>query len=248
MKSFGRTRRAMLGTALTVLTMGSAAVAQQDAAIPPPPKPGVKEVVVNCCKCLGQESGAVSINTGAAPWMVSSTPTPPWQTVAQWQANPGFNGVSNPSPLVYPGNIGVNPLPNVWTNALAPAAWLQPNASTTMGSYANGHYTYKLRIRVPNCTIKQKVVISGRIAADDLAKMYVDGSGGGPVLLSSPPPYAGFGTAGIKTFSHTLSGPGVYTLRVEVDNLGGGPTGIVVNGTANGKCDDRMEKGRDDRD
>ena len=252
MRNDRQTRRILLGALLAASAMGSSVQAQDQAGRPP--RPGNQaEVVINCCRCIGEESGAVNLSTGTAPWTVSSTATPTWESVAPWQANPTFNGPINTSPQVVPGNLGVNPLPNVWTNALAPAAWLHPNPTSSMGSYANGHYTYTLKIRVPNCAIKQKVKISGRIAADDVAKMYLDGAGGRPIPLP-PGPFAGFATAWSRNFAidlgpnPDLTPPGVYTIRVEVDNLGGGPTGIVLNGIAQGKCDDRKEKGKDERD
>lgn len=258
MTHLGMKRRALLGAALAAATLTTAGQAQRGAVplpVPPPP-PGVgQEVVVNCCKCIGEEGKPVGINTGATPWTVSSAVSPIWQPVNQWIANPGLTGATNPSPQVAPGNVGTNPLPNVWTNTLAPASWLQPSPGATLGSYANGHYTYKLKIRVPNCAIKQRVFISGSIAADDVAKVYVDGVGGGAVALSpaAPHPFAGFSTAAVKNFNHPLGNPshtppGVYTIRVEVDNLGGGPTGIVVRGVAKGQCDKRLEKGKEERD
>lgn len=252
MRISSNTRRAMLGMVLAAAATGSIVQAQGNATgrpLPVPPPGGPQgDIVIKCCKCLGQESGAVNISTGTAPWRVSSVLSPAWPVA-------NLTGPSNPSPLIMPGNIGTNPLPSAWTAALAPAVWLQPSPATTMASFPNGHVTYKLKIRVPNCSIKQKVMINGRIAADDKGLMFVDGPGGGAVPLSptTPWPYAGFGAAGIKNFSYQLGGssgftaPGTYTIRVEVDNLGGGPFGMVLNGTANGKCDDRLEKGKDDR-
>ena len=100
-----------------------------------------------------------------------------------------------------------------------------------------------------------QVRCGGRVAADDKAVLFVDGFGGGPVALSpTTPPFAGFPVAYTKNFSQQIgvnsagfTQPGVYILRVEVDNLGGGPFGMVLNGNANGKCDDKLEKGKDDR-
>lgn len=253
MRISSNTRRAMLGMVLAAAATGSIVQAQGNAADRPLPVPhpgGPQgDIVIKCCKCLGQESGAVNISTGTAPWRVSSVLTPAWPVAA-------LTGPSNPSPLIMPGNIGPNPLPGTWTNSLAPAVWLQPGPVTggTYTSFPNGHVTYKLKIRVPNCSIKQKVVINGRLAADDKGLVFVDGPGGGAVPLSpSSPPYAGFPTASIRNFSYQLGGsspftaPGTYTIRVEVDNLGGGPFGMVLNGMAQGRCDDKLEVGNTTR-
>jgi hypothetical protein len=231
------TRRAALGMILAASAAGTI-VQAQDAGRPVPPPPGGQggELVINCCRCLGQESGASNISTGTAPWRVSSVLAPP-------------NVPTNSSALTVPGAIA-NPHPS-WTTALTPAKWLQPSASATRNDgFLNGHVTYVLKLRVPNCTIKQRVVLSGRIAADDVARMFVEGPGHPPSTMIAGP--AGFPVGSDKPFSVQLgvSGftqPGLYTLRVEVDNLGGGPFAMILNGTANGKCDGKLEKGKDDR-
>ena len=239
MRISSKTRRAMLGMVLAAAATGSIVQAQGNAAGRPlpVPRPGGPQgdIVIKCCKCLGQESGAVSISTGTAPWRVSSVISPAWGASV-------LTGPTNTSPLMMPGVIS-NPHPN-WGTALAPASWLQPIGATLRNDTfpMKGHVTYVLKIRVPNCTIKQKVVLSGRLQADDKGTMTVNGA---PVALSGP--FAGFGNAGTRTFSHTLAGPGTYTVKVEVDQLGGGPFGMVLNGTANGKCDDRLEVGKDTR-
>lgn len=239
MRISSNTRRAMLGMVLAAAATGSIVQAQGNAADRPLPVPhpgGPQgDIVIKCCKCLGQESGAVNISTGTAPWRVSSVIKPVWP-------NPGLIGPTNPSPLMMPGVIS-NPHPN-WGTALAPASWLQPIGSTTRNDAfpPTGHVTYVLKIRVPNCTIKQKVVLSGRLQADDRGTMTVNSL---PVTLSGP--FAGFGNAGTRTFSHTLTGPGTYTVKVEVDQLGGGPFGMVLNGMAQGRCDDKLEVGNTTR-
>jgi hypothetical protein len=242
------TRRAILGMVLAAAATGSIVQAQGNAAgrpLPVPPPGGPQgDIVIKCCRCLGQESGTVNISTGTAPWRVSSVLSPEWPTLAP-------TGPVNPSPMMVPGVIS-NPHPN-WTTALSPTPWLQPSASTSMAMFNNGHVTYKLKIRIPNCTIKQRVTISGQVAADDLGKMFIDGPGSAtsPIAFTPPPPAtwpgAGFGTAAVMNFNHVLTAPGTYVIRVEVDNKGGGPLGMVLRGTANGKCDDRVEKGKDDR-
>ena len=147
--------------------------------MPPPGATGV--VTISCCRCLGQESDAAKISTGTAPWRVSSVIGP-------------VNSPTNTSPLMVPGAIAPH---SAWTTALAPAKWLQPSASTTRNDvFPNGHVTYALKIRVPNCAIGQRVTLSGRFAADDQAKMFVDRPGHNSATQIAGP--AGFPTTAVK--------------------------------------------------
>ena len=71
-----------------------------------------------------------------------------------------------------------------------------------------------------------------------------------PIRSRSPPaPHLtqGFRRLTSDPSATCLAAPAVYTVRVEVDNLGQGPFAMVLNGTARGKCDDKLEKGKDDR-
>lgn len=240
-----------LAAIMTTAPMGTL-VQAQNAAQPAPQKtikPGKPDIVVNCCKCIGEGTEGVNISTGKASWTVSKAPT----AAASFVPGGAVGFVpTNPNPQVVPGNIGANPAPNVWTNATG-ADWLQPTAagSTPLwngvaSSYANGHWTYVLKIQVPNCTIPQKVTISGSIASDDAARVYLQsGLTNSPViqdLVKATP--AHFSTASIQNFNAVLNPipgtgftkPGIYFLRVEVDNLGGGPTGMALNGKLSGEC------------
>jgi len=248
MRIRSNTRRTLLGMVLAGAAAGSIVQAQDSAAgrplpVPPPGEQG--DIVIRCCKCLGQESGVVNISTGTAPWRVSSVLSSAWGASA-------MTGPTNTSPLMMPGVIS-NPHP-AWGTALSPASWLQPIGSTTRNDAfpQSGHVTYVLKIRVPNCTIKQKVILSGQFEADDKGTITVNN--GPPLALTPlvPNPFASFGALGTKSFNTILGGgpftaPGTYTIRVEVDQLGAGPFGMVLRGNVAGKCDDRLEKGKDDR-
>lgn len=242
---------AAAATALTLGTIGAfsgvqaqtAAAAEKTKYI----KKGPADITLECCKCVdGREQAPIDISTGVAKWTVSKTPSAgPTMPPGGWAA--GVPVVpSNTSPQVTPGNIGPNPAPGTWTSGTG-AAWLQPTAAgsapkwnAAASSYQNGHWTYILKIRVPNCTIPQKVSIKGMVAADDAARIYLYGPSSAvqPVLTSplgnfgSPTPFS----ADINLGANGYTKPGVYELRVEMDNLGGGPSAISLKGTMNSVC------------
>jgi hypothetical protein len=223
-------------------------------------KPGKPDIVVNCCRCVGGKNEPVDISTGKASWTVSKTPTAAPPAVGGGYTTTTVGIVpTNTSPQVTPGNIGPNPIPGTWTNLLG-ADWLQPAPNVPGTSYngtiPNGHWTYVLKVQVPNCTVQQKVVIAGALAADDAARMYVDvPSGSTQTLVGGPGITANFSADGsaTRTFSATLNPilpggytqPGIYYIRVELDNLGGAPAGIVLKGTLTGECSDKLT--RDDQ-
>ncbi len=253
MKKSNLTRRIMSGLLLAATIFSTAGIAQ-DVGRPGPQKsikPGKPDIVVNCCKCVGGKNDPVDISTGKASWTVSSTPTPPPPPVGGGYTTTTVGIVpTNASPQVAPINIGPNPQPGTWAT-LTGADWLQPN-----GALPNGHWTYVLKVQVPNCTVPQKVTIAGKLAADDAARMYVDGPGGSTqILVGGPTVTANFAADGSSTrnFGTVLkpggSGgftqPGTYYVRVELDNLGGAPSGIVLQGTLAGECSDKLT--RDDQ-
>lgn len=111
-----------------------------------------------------------------------------------------------------------------WTTALAPAAWL----GTQNGQ--PGTYTFELPFRVPNCTIRPTVTLSGAFSADN----------GGTVSLISGPMTSASVTYpnGFKTtapFTSSSLAPGNYILRVTVQNQSG-PVGMALKGTLTVRC------------
>lgn len=243
-----------ISAALVLAALGSFGMANAQSAVRPAPqqkslKPGKPDIVVNCCRCVGGKNDAVSnISTGVASWTVSTTPTPPPPPPPSGYSAPGAvieAMPTNRSPQVAPVNIGVNPLPGTWAT-IAGASWLQPGANSNL---PNGHWTYVLKVQVPNCTIPQKVTISGKLAADDIARMFVDHASGSTQTLVGNP-FAGFAADGSTTrnFSAVLNPslpggftrPGTYFIRVELDNLGGGPSGMVLSGNISGACSDSL--------
>jgi hypothetical protein len=240
--------------AMLAATVLSTAVVAKGVGRPAPQKsikPGKPDVVVNCCRCIGGKNDIASdISTGKANWTVSSTHTPPPPPVGGGYTTTTVGTVpTNTSPQVAPVNIGPNPQPGTWTSLLG-TDWLQPN-----GPLPNGHWTYVLKVQVPNCTIPQKVMIAGALAADDAARMYVDApSGPTQTLVGGPTVTANFSADGstTRTFNAVLSPdssgftkPGIYYIRVELDNLGGAPAGVVLKGSLTGECSNKLT--RDDR-
>jgi hypothetical protein len=190
------------------------------------PLPSRNEIVLPCCRCIDGKVTPIDVSTGTAPWQVNSS-----IPGAMGSFTPG--AISNPHPA--------------WTAtaALAPAKWLQPSTSTTMQNFQNGFATYTLKIRVQQCTIPQKVTISGKLAGDDVAFAYIDNPGSpastATINLGGG---ANFPLTGIKSINGTLgtgpfTAPGVYTLRVVMQNTGQGPAAIILNGQITSVCKDR---------
>lgn len=219
-------------------------------------KPGKPDIVVNCCRCVGGKNESVSISTGVAKWTVSQSPTAaPPPVNGGYDTNTVGYVPTNTSPQVVPGNIGPNPLPGTWTNLLG-VDWLQPAANVPGTPYnssvPNGHWTYVLKVHVPNCTVPQKVVINGSLAADDAARMYVDHGSGGPTQTLVNTPTANFSADGSSTrtfnavlnpnFAGGFTQAGIYFIRVELDNLGGAPAGIALKGELKGECYDQLTR------
>ncbi len=245
MKNSNLTRRGVAGILLAATVLSTAGIAQEVGRPGPRNsiKPGKPDIVVNCCRCVGGKGDPIDISTGKASWTVSSTPTaPPPMPAGGWSAGPIAVVPTNMSPQVAPGNIGPNPFPGTWTT-LSGADWLKPN-----GPLPNGHWTYVLKVEVPNCTVPQKVFVKGNLAADDYARMYVDGPSSWNTTLVGTPG-AGFMGA-TQSFSAVLkpsapggfTQPGTYYIRVEMDNLGGAPAGIVLQGTLASECSDKLTK------
>lgn len=115
-----------------------------------------------------------------------------------------------------------------WTNALAPAKWLGSQTGSP------GTYTYTLRFRVPNCTIRPVVNLAGAFSADNGGSVSLTPLTGGqtnPLATVSFP----FGFQTTAPFTQNGIGPGIYTLSVSVQNQSG-PVGMVLKGTLTIRC------------
>ncbi len=135
-----------------------------------------------CCRCLG-ETTTLNLGTGIANWALE-------------------NGPAFPVANAYPG----------WTTALSPAKWIQ-SAPSTNGSATGvsaGTYKYQLRFMVPRCLIGATVQLAGRFAADNSARLLLNGT-----PIAATPQNKGFVTP--TSFSAVLP-PGIHTLMIEVKN------------------------------
>jgi hypothetical protein len=83
-----------------------------------------------------------------------------------------------------------------WTNALAPAQWV----GTQNG--VPGVYKFELRFRVPNCTIRPQVTVTGAFSADNGGGVFIVPGPSSP-LATVPFPFGFQGTANLTP--HTTS-------------------------------------------
>jgi hypothetical protein len=190
------------------LVLGLAAAAPgtlhaQRAAIPDPiPLPGPLPVKMLTLPCCRCLDGSVqTVNISTGS--------------AVWTVQPPSGPVQTATPS---NNVA-------WTNALAPATWL----GTQNGQ--PGTYTFELRFRIPNCTIRPTVILSGAFSADN----------GGTVSLITGPmtpvsgPYPFGFQATVPFTSGSLPSGNNYILRVTVKNQSG-PVGMVLKGTLTIRC------------
>lgn len=186
------------------------------------------DIRLKCCRCVGGEGQTIPINSGGAPWQV---------------AGPGVN-----NPLAQAINQNVN---SNWTATLAPAQWVQPNGSNGSVSHPVGLYYYDLRIKVPKCTVPMEVLVSGEAAGDDQIRIFLDNMVV-PIAetdISIPVPGSaaasqggwGFKAERIVAFAGALTTPGMHLLRIEVNNGGGGPHGMLVRAALKTFCSPNLE-------
>lgn len=157
-----------------------------------------------CCECLGKVT-TLNLSTG------QNSPID-----QLWKVN-GGNAYTTPP---YPG----------WATNLGPANWIQPVASPTPAANVPvGTFKYTVQFNVPKCAIPSDVQLQGKFAADNGAKVTLDGN---PVT-SCPTPYC-FKAPG-QPLSATGIGPGTHTLSFDVKNEGG-PSGLIVNAILTRRC------------
>lgn len=178
----------------------------------PSPEPILCVIRLPCCRCADGGILRIPIHTGTAQWRV----TPPTTTLAQ---------------IVIPAsNSG-------WTASLPPASWV----TSSTASEEEGDHAFELQFYVSKCVIPSEIRISGQFAADNSAKMYLDGT-----LIGST---AGFNTAQVAPFGGVVpsSSIGVHTLRAVLYNgapgVRAGPSGLLVQGAIEIRCSDDPENG-----
>jgi len=129
-------------------------------------------------------------------------------------------GSATPQPVVPASNVSWTPVP--------PGKWVGPS-----GNAAVGDYTYTMPFQVPKCVIPMQVTISGKFAADNSGKLYIDGNF---VKASQGTPNYGFLPGSVTPFTWTgVLTPGAHAINMVVTNSSG-PTGVVVAATITVTC------------
>lgn len=177
------------------------------AQIPPSPS----QLSLPCCKCLG-EATTINLNTGQASpndpiWRVNNGPA---------FTTPPFRG---------------------WMN-LPPARWIQPVANPTPSGQVqpSSIHNYTVQFNVPKCTIPGTAQLTGRFAADNIVRAFLDNNGipgaNCTTGLCYTPPDAP------KPLNVANIAPGLHILRFEVRNKPGPPSasGLIVNAQLKRQC------------
>jgi hypothetical protein len=203
----------ILTLALVALSaIGGVAVAQKNEEVKIAPNLQVQPQTpsLRCCECLGQVT-TLDLSTG------QSSPIDPI-----WSVN-GNSAYTTPP---YPGWI----LPS---NALlTPAKWIQPVASPTpSNSVPVGDYKYAVKFNIPKCTIPGDVQLDVHFAADNSAKVLLDGS---PIATTPCLTTCFKAPQAPVNFTATVL-PGNHTLMFVVHNEGG-PSGLIVNAKLTRRC------------
>jgi hypothetical protein len=164
-----------------------------------------------CCECLGQVT-TLNLNTG------QSSPIDPIWTV---------NGNAAYTTPPYPGwMLPSHPL-------LTPAQWIQPVASPTPSNNVPvGDYKYTVNFNIPRCTIPGDVQLDVHFAADNSAKVLLDGS---PIVTTTCQTTCFKAPQAPVSFTHTVSNAINHTLVFVVHNEGG-PSGLIVNAKLTRHC------------
>ncbi|MET1110560.1 MAG: hypothetical protein ABWX67_03440 [Allosphingosinicella sp.] len=129
-------------------------------------------------------------------------------------------------PVVPASNVSWTPVP--------PGKWVGP-----AGNSAIGDYSYTMPFQVPKCVIPMQVTISGKFAADNVGKLYIDGNF---VKASQGTANYGFLPGSVTPFSWTgVLTPGAHAIKMVVTNTSG-PTGVVVAATITVTCPREIEQ------
>jgi hypothetical protein len=151
-------------------------------------------------------------------------------SVPQIDLSTGQGGPIDPLWKVNGGSAYVTPPFPGWATNLAPAKWIQPVASPLpAANVAIGILKYSVQFNVPKCGKFSQVRIDGRFAADNGAKVTIDGN----PITSCPTPYC-FKVPG-QPLTITGITAGTHTLAFEVKN-DGGPSGLSVNAKLTRNC------------
>jgi len=165
-------------------------------------------LVVPCCRCVDGRQQVIGIDTRTAPWTVAL-----------------------PNSITYQPVVPINDV--AWA-PVPPAGWVGPPGGPT----AEGNYTYRLRFYVPpDCIIPSRITVSGRVAADNSATVYLDGS---QIAVQSTPTH-GFLPGNIISFAEPVAVSGTHSLTVVVHNWSN-VTGVIVQGAINMACPEQTPR------
>lgn len=166
-----------------------------------------------CCTCLGQAPN-VDLSTGQRS---------PVDTL--WTVNNAAAYTTPPAPT--------------WIAGLGTAQWIQTVASPLPASLPAGVSRYRLRFNVPDCTIRMRVRLEGKMAADNKATVYFDGN-----MIAScngPDCFSTGGGQAPTAFNVASIAAGPHLLQIDVTNDAssvGFPTlsGLIVSAILLGQC------------
>jgi hypothetical protein len=151
-----------------------------------------------CCLCVDGTSKTFNIDTGTGAWQVATPNSSTFQ------------------PVIPAANAAWAPVP--------PAGWVGPAGNNKI----IGRYPYRLRFWYPpTCLIPARVTITGSFAADNSARLNIDGQF---IIASQGPTDYGFLPASVTPFSHTLAPGGLHAITLTVNNAQN-VTGMILQGT-----------------
>ena len=175
--------------------------------------------------CVRDGTATLDLSTGTS--MSGTTNAygaadPKWTVVGPVPAGSGLNAVSNTNYSIMPYYT----ISGGWAAASAPATWINPwpGVNATMG--VNGTYHYQMSFNIPaGYTVTG---ISGECRSDDGASFWVNGA---------PQACAGY-NGGAPAFSSVAGpiNPGTNVFHADVQNTGGGPTGLMMHATLTAVC------------
>jgi hypothetical protein len=167
---------------------------------------------LTCCECLGKVT-TLNLSTGQGSpvdpiWKVNNGPaytTPPF---------PGWILPSNP--------------------VLTPAKWIQPVPSPTPShNIGPGIFKYTVRFNTPKCVIPNRVTLDVYFAADNGAKVFLDGT----QVPTSPCSGTCFKAPQAPVhFTAAVSALPTHTLEIELKNDTPPASGLIVNAKVTRQC------------
>jgi len=179
------------------------------------------------CVQTGQ-TVTLDVSTGTT----NGSANPPGTVDPKWQILSAPTG----SNVIPPNTYSIPPFSPFWAAPpLSPAAtWIEPFPGTTAVSpTSNGTYAYELDFDIPQpLSYYSSISIAGSCRADDAATLSVNTSptencGG---FNGNTPPVV------FSSFPTSVFQPNINKFHADVQNLGGGPTGLMISATVTAVC------------